>query len=175
MLLRKIRKIFIMVLCTAMALSLSMTASADSIGNNVGSDTISRQSAPDIVSADSITQIDLSDCYTELYDIDGNIVSMPRIALTAHTIPSGYTMRYYRTDGSEFYIEKNQRVSISAKQGSSYNYGWRCGYGNVALGEANSQAISGSGICNATGSYSFYIFNKTDHDIRITSGSIEYY
>ena len=178
MLLCKTKKIFIIVLCTAiafLAFSLSMSASDDSIGKNVGGDTISTRSAPDIVSADAITQIDLSDCYTELYDIDGNIVSTSRDALTADTIPSGYTMRYYRADESAFDIKKNQQISIIAQQDSSYNYGWRCGYGNVTLGEANSQALSGSGLCNETDSYSFFISNKTDHAIRITSGSIEYH
>lgn len=160
MLYHKTKKIFIIiiVLCTAIAFlvfSLSMSASDDSIGKNVGRDTISTPSAPDIVSADAITQIDLSDCYTELYDIDGNIVSTSRDALTADTIPSGYTMRYYRADESAFAIEKNQQISIIAQQDSSYNYGWRCGYGSVTLGEANSQALSGSGLCNETDSYSF--------------------
>ena len=68
MLLCKTKKIFIIVLCTAiafLAFSLSMSASDDSIGKNVGGDTISTPSAPDIASADAITQIDLSDCYTE--------------------------------------------------------------------------------------------------------------
>ena len=178
MLLCKAKKIFIIVLCTAIAFlvfSLSLSASDGGIGKNVGSDTISAPSAPDIVSADAITQIDLSDCYTELYDIDGNIVSTSRDALTADTIPSGYTMRYYRADESAFAIEKNQQISIIAQQDSSYNYGWRCGYGSVTLGEANSQALSGSGLCNETDSYSFFISNKTDHAIRITSGSIEYH
>lgn len=178
MVLRKIRKIFIVVLCTTMtfmALSLSPSATAGGIVKNAESDTISYPSAPDTVSADSITQIDLSDCCTELYDIDGNLVPMPGADLAADTIPSGYTMRFFQADGSEFYIEKNQRISINAQQDLSYNYGWRCGYGNVTLGKANSQTLSGSGICNATGSYSFFILNKTDHDIRIISGSIEYY
>ena len=124
MLLCKTKKIFIIVLCTAiafLAFSLSMSASDDSIGKNVGGDTISTRSAPDIVSADAITQIDLSDCYTELYDIDGNIVSTSRDALTADTIPSGYTMRYYRADESAFAIKKNQQISIEKINGSLRN------------------------------------------------------
>lgn len=175
MFLCRIKKMVATALCAAMVLSFSVAASADGVDNDVVIDNDSNSVAEEIVSADSITKIDLFDCYAELYDPDGNIVSMPRVSLSAHDIPSGYTMRYYQANGSQFYIEKNQQVSIIAQQNASYNYSWRCGYGNVSVGEGNSQAISGNGICNATGSHSFYITNRTDHNIHITSGAVEYY
>lgn len=172
---RRIKKMFATVLCVAMALSTSVAASADGIDKDVVMDNTNHTLAEEAVSADSITKIDLFDCYVELYDPDGNIVPMPRASLSEHDIPSGYTMRYYRADKSEFYIEKGQHVSIIAQQDVSYNYSWRCGYGNVSVNVGNSQAISGSGTCNATGSYSFYIANRTDHNMHITSGAVEYY
>lgn len=171
----RIKKIFAVVLCAAMVLSLSVAVSADGVDKTAVIDNSISSVAEEIVPADAITKIDLFDCHTELYDPDGNIVPMPRVSLSAHDIPSGYTMRYYRADRSQFYIEKDQHVSITAQQDGSYNYSWRCGYGNVSVGEGKSQAISGSGTCNATGSYSFYITNRTDHNMHITSGSVEYY
>lgn len=171
---RQIRKMSAAVLCAAMPLAACAAASSDGIEKDVVTDSTNPSLAEEVVSADSITKIDLFDCYAELYDSDGNIAPLPGGSLSEHDIPSGYTMRYYQADTSQFYIEKGQYVSVIAQQDDSHNYSWRCGYGDVALGEANSQAISGSGSCNAAGSYFFYITNRTDHTMHITSGSVEY-
>ncbi len=130
------------------------------------------------ISEEFTTYIDLNQCKMYRKLPDGTIIPVvsPRLALSSHTIEPGETMYYSYSNGSEFKLFEDERVSFSARFDSRISY--ECGLyldGNhISMKSGTASSFSVIHTVEEEGYYQLYITNNSSDTVTVKSGTIAF-